>query len=118
VLISPPWELTKHVVSNKWRGHAAELASVFWTSPVMKSLAADKAGLAKGHMLAVTCGSTVMLLQCVINEYNPSVYKFNVADVDLSYRFRPQHSNHHQAVYQQYRKEIMCIVPVCKIQRR
>jgi len=32
---------------------------------------------------------------------------FNVADVDCSYMFRLPQSNHHQAVYQKCKKEII-----------
>jgi hypothetical protein len=40
-------------------------------------------------------------------EYNPSKQKCNVAIVDCSYMFRLLQNNHHQAVYQTCRKEII-----------
>jgi hypothetical protein len=39
-----------------------------------------------------------------MNEYNPSVHNFSEAIVDCSYMFRLLQSDHHQAVYQKYKK--------------
>jgi len=44
------------------------------------------------------------LYKNVINEYNPSVRNFNVASLDCSDMFRLLQSDHHQAVYQTYKK--------------
>jgi hypothetical protein len=63
------------------------------------SVATDKAGLETVTRVAALL--LLLLLQCVIKEYNPSVYNFNVSDVHCNYMFRLQLSNHHQAVYRQ-----------------
>jgi len=43
----------------------------------------------------------------MIKEYNPSMHNFNVAIVDCRYLFRLLENNHHQTVYQTYKKEII-----------
>jgi len=43
----------------------------------------------------------------MITEYNSSVHNFNVAIVVCSCLFRLLESNHHQAVYQTYEKDII-----------
>ena len=45
----------------------------------------------------------------MIKEYNASMHNFNVAIVGCSYMFRLLKCNHHQAVYQMYKKEIIYI---------
>jgi hypothetical protein len=53
------------------------------------------------------CGIPVVFLKHVINEYNPSMHSFNVAIVECCYMFRLLQSNHSQALYQKYKKEII-----------
>jgi hypothetical protein len=42
-----------------------------------------------------------------IQEHNPSMHNFNAAFVDCRYLFRLFQSDHHQAVYKNYKKEII-----------
>ena len=42
-----------------------------------------------------------------MKEYNPSLHNFNLAIVDCSYMFRLLQSNHHQAVYQKVKQEMI-----------
>ena len=57
--------------------------------------------------IILQCGIPSLFLKCIIKEYNLLVNNFKVEIVDCSYMFRLLQSNHHQAVYQKYKTEII-----------
>jgi len=52
------------------------------------------------------CTIPVGFLKYIIKEYNPSMHNFTAATVEYGYMFWLLQSNHHQAVYLKYKKEI------------
>jgi hypothetical protein len=63
-------------------------------------------------------GIPVTFLKYIIKEYNPSMHSFAVAIVDNIYMFWLLQSNHHQAVYHKYRKEIRNTMGMTHLQIR
>ena len=55
----------------------------------------------------LSCGIPGVFLECIIKEYNPSVYNFNVLVLFCSYMFRLSLSTHHQAAFKKYKEKIV-----------
>jgi hypothetical protein len=62
------------------------------------------------------CAIDVGFLKHIIKEYNASMHNFTVAIVEYSYMFWLLQSNHHQAVYQKYKKEIRNTMGIPRLQ--